>query len=342
MLLPLTGRPNISHKIKNHSAVSQTGQWYDVQVICDGAHIEVWWGAQGSALQKILSTDSATVLEGTYIYFYAQTYTMLHLDNIVVSMADPDLVEFEYNDSNEIEHTGPCFRMRNPAGTDKGSAGRGTYKNASRTFVRQGRQAVRALAWHVGTCRSTWSWNTSASQCYRYGGKPHVYTATVMGTSSTLSWVYQADGQLHREILGTGNSGELFHWAGGRMIGETNSTGTFVRSFVQQPFWDMGGTLAEAPGSNPASASYRYFEPDEHGTPRVLRDQNKAMLAKFEYMPYGELLSTAGVSSSMGYTGMWQSCNSGNLHFSLREYDPDIARWMTRDPLGQENAGHLF
>jgi len=27
---------------------------------------------------------------------------------------------------------------------------------------------------------------------------------------------------------------------------------------------DMGGTLAEAPGSNPATASYRYFEPDEH------------------------------------------------------------------------------
>ncbi len=127
-----------------------------------------------------------------------------------------------------------------------------------------------------------------------------------------------ADGQLHREILGTGNSGELFHWAGGRMIGETNSSGTFVRSFVQQPFWDMGGTLAEAPGSNPATASYRYFEPDEHGTPRVLRDQNKAMLAKFEYMPYGEPLSSAGMPSSMGYTGMWQSCNSCNVHFPLR------------------------
>ncbi|HPO14293.1 MAG TPA: RHS repeat-associated core domain-containing protein [Candidatus Hydrogenedentes bacterium] len=68
--------------------------------------------------------------------------------------------------------------------------------------------------------------------------------------------------------------------------------------------------------------------------PRVLRDQNKAMLAKFEYMPYGEPLSSAGVSSCMGYTGMWQSCNSGNLHFPLREYDPDIARWTTRDPLG--------
>ena len=71
--------------------------------------------------------------------------------------------------------------------------------------------------------------------------------------------------------------------------------------------------------------------------------QAKALVAEVDYTPYGQAYTandTIGVTHR--YTGHdWDA--SANLYFApYRFYNPQLARWMSRDPLGMVDGPNLY
>ncbi|NLV46076.1 MAG: RHS repeat-associated core domain-containing protein, partial [Candidatus Hydrogenedentes bacterium] len=100
--------------------------------------------------------------------------------------------------------------------------------------------------------------------------------------------------------------------------------------------------LASFAGSNPATAEWRYHLTDHLGSVRQLTGQTKAALARYDYAPYGELLRSAGLLLTVGYTGhLWDNA-IGQYYAPFRYYNPQTARWNMRDPLGFVDGPNVY
>lgn len=94
------------------------------------------------------------------------------------------------------------------------------------------------------------------------------------------------------------------------------------------------------------SGSTPYFYTRDHlGSIREMRSTGKkgAVVARFDYDPYGR--STAVISSTLpdfNFTGLYRHAAS-NLDLAVyRAYDPDLGRWLSKDPIGEEGGPNLF
>ncbi len=83
-----------------------------------------------------------------------------------------------------------------------------------------------------------------------------------------------------------------------------------------------------------AGTSAEYFLGDALGSVRQLADANGNVILAKGYEPYGEVLGSAGNSSTAyGYTNEWTD-ESELVYLRARYYDPTTARFMTKDTWG--------
>ncbi|NLV44241.1 MAG: RHS repeat-associated core domain-containing protein, partial [Candidatus Hydrogenedentes bacterium] len=131
-----------------------------------------------------------------------------------------------------------------------------------------------------------------------------------------------------------------FRWSGLEECGEYAGTvGSWTIGALQTGYVPGLATFA---GSNPSTAEWRYHLTDHLGSVRQLSGQTKAALARYDYAPYGELLRSAGLPLTVGYTGhLWDSA-IGQYYAPFRYYNPQTARWNMRDPLGFVDGPNVY
>src|SRR5690606_23697274 len=152
------------------------------------------------------------------------------------------------------------------------------------------------------------------SVTYNYGGDQKRRQRTVGGVSTWYNWGL-GWGVLNEES-GTGS-------------------GTLQKTYI--------GGMAEIAGSTPATGAYSYYATDNLGSPRAVYDQAKALVTELDFTPYGQAYTandTIGITHR--YTGHdWDSATA--LYFApYRFYKPQIARWMSRDPLGMVDGPNVY
>ena len=91
-------------------------------------------------------------------------------------------------------------------------------------------------------------------------------------------------------------------------------------------------------GLRVSSTSY-YYTKDHLGSIREMTDASGTVLARYDYDSWGR--STTMINTNkpdFNFTGLYRHSKS-NLDFATyRAYDPDLGRWLSRDPIA-ENAG---
>lgn len=75
---------------------------------------------------------------------------------------------------------------------------------------------------------------------------------------------------------------------------------------------------------------------------RYVTDANGKLIGTQDYSAYGAIVSRSGVTSQLGYAGMWQHETSGLNLTWYRPYNPRVGRWLSRDPIGEEGGLNLF
>ena len=293
---------------------------YDVQVVADGKHVEVWWGPAGGDLAKVIENDSAVVLGGQRYTFLTTTNTVVRVDNINITTPDTDRTTYTYNNGNEL------LTMVKDSGTT-------TF-----TYDDWGRQVSKIIG------------ANSSVYTYRFGSMLKEINSTIPGEADLVHYTYDAfnkrrevrvteasvvtSDQWYRYDLGFNaiaryDDGDLTDW----VVGTRNQSVTYT-----------GMTpLSEVPGSNPSSGSYRHYVHDHLGSTRALYDGSKVLLARQAYTPYGEqAASKAGVEATYSYTGKPWEEETGLYFFPYRYYSPSAARWAWRDPLGMVDGPNVY
>jgi RHS repeat-associated protein len=110
----------------------------------------------------------------------------------------------------------------------------------------------------------------------------------------------------------------------------------------------IGGLLARSDHSQPPSPYYSahsYYHADGNGNVTMLINASQLMVAKYLYDPYGNTLSMSGSMAALNnyrFSSKEWNNNAGYYYYGRRFYDPNLQRWVNRDPLGEAGGINLY
>jgi RHS repeat-associated protein len=151
-------------------------------------------------------------------------------------------------------------------------------------------------------------------------------TAINNGTASSL-FTYDGLGRrvkIVEETSGTVTSTKQLVWVGADIVEERNASDTVTKRFYPQ-------------GEQIGSTSY-YYTRDHLGSVRELLNSSQTVQARYDYDPYGRTTLVSGTNlSDFQYAGYYLHQPSGDNLTLFRAYDPNTARWLSRDPVDSNN-----
>jgi RHS repeat-associated protein len=164
-----------------------------------------------------------------------------------------------------------------------------------------------------------------AGQTYTWDAKSELISITYTGGASTL-FTYDALGRrigiVEKNSGGTVTSTKQFVWDGTRLAEERNAGNTVTKRFYAQ-------------GEQISGASYFYTR-DHLGSIREMTDSSGNIQARYDYDPYGRVTKISGsTDSDFQYAGYYEHATSGLNLTMFRAYDPNTAKWLSRDPAGE-------
>jgi len=120
---------------------------------------------------------------------------------------------------------------------------------------------------------------------------------------------------------------------------------------------DLSGTLDGAGGiggllarttygqENPGAPTTAFYHADGNGNVTALMYPNQQLAAKYLYDPFGNMLAMSGPLESFNkyrFSSKELDDNSGLYYYGYRFYDPELQRWINRDPANEHGGRNLF
>jgi RHS repeat-associated protein len=121
-----------------------------------------------------------------------------------------------------------------------------------------------------------------------------------------------------------------FLWSANNICEQRDATG----AIIVKRFYTKGVELVN--GSN---AGYYFYTKDHLQSNRELTDSASIIRARYDYDPFGILTESSGdLENDFRFTGFYYHVPSGLSLASFRPYDPQLGRWLSRDPFGELGA----
>jgi RHS repeat-associated protein len=154
------------------------------------------------------------------------------------------------------------------------------------------------------------------------------------------------DAEDRRVARYVGTTGTAYLYDGDLLIQEENmGTATVIRERVYGPGQDH--VVGERVGGTPFA-----IHCDVRSTPYASTDDAGDLVETYDTEPFGKTVATlaAGVSQSLdlriGLHGAWRDPVTGRLFMRARTYDPELGRFLSRDPIGMWgdvlNSGNAY
>src|SRR5438874_5206481 len=100
--------------------------------------------------------------------------------------------------------------------------------------------------------------------------------------------------------------------------------------------------LSYKQGQYVGTTAYSYMR-DHLGSVREMFTGGGTVVARYEYDPYGRSTTVLGTTpTDFNFTGLYLHAKS-NLNLAVyRAYDPDLGRWLNRDPIAEHDGPNLY
>jgi len=106
-----------------------------------------------------------------------------------------------------------------------------------------------------------------------------------------------------------------------------------------------GGRLLARSDMTAVTPSHAYFHADGNRNVTALIDGQQTIVARYVYDPFGNTLSFSGPLATANlyrFASQELHPNSGLIYFGRRFYDPNLQRWINRDPIAEFGGANLF
>ncbi len=108
----------------------------------------------------------------------------------------------------------------------------------------------------------------------------------------------------------------------------------------------IGGLLARSDGYSSGNwTSHNFYFADGNGNITYMLNSSQAMVASYRYDPFGNTISSSGTLANANvyrFSSKEIHANSGMYYYGLRFYDPNLQRWISRDPIAERGGINLY
>jgi RHS repeat-associated protein len=176
------------------------------------------------------------------------------------------------------------------------------------------------------------------------------------GSKLQLNFLYDTQGRRIQKIVSTNSNGNYsaqstnrFVYDGWNLIAVLNPQLALVRSFV----WglDLSGSLQGAGGVggllevNDAVNGVQFAAYDGNGNVAAqVAGASGTTSAQYEYGPFGEGIRATGPMAKANpfrFSTKYQDDETDLLYYGYRYYNTSTGRWISRDPLGEDESANL-
>jgi len=197
-----------------------------------------------------------------------------------------------------------------------GTGNRLTYFNGfTMTYDADGNMRTKISS----TVRDTLDWNVL--------GQLERLSHTTGGTTTITTFGYDGLGRRVRKTVGGTTKRYLVD--GDHVVTELDGSGNRVRDYSYLPGMDRPQSMVQHSGG----AAY-YFAQEEPGHVTRLLNSSGTVVNSYEYGPFGEPQSTyETIAQPLQFMGRERD-EAGYYFVRARYYDPDLARFISEDPIG--------
>jgi RHS repeat-associated protein len=237
-----------------------------------------------------------------------------------------------------------------------------TNNGAITTFSVNSKNELTSVGANSYTYDSNGNLTNPSFLVYDYDAENQLKSVTYPNTQKT-DFVCDGRGRLRKRIEYTWNStfgtwqqtDEVrYVYDGMRVIQERNSSNTPTVAYTRgndmsgsfEGAGGIGGLLARSHGYSAGSwSTHSYYHADGGGNITMLVDGSQATVASYRYDPYGNTISSSG---SLAATNVYRFSskelivNWGLYYYGYRFYDPNLQRWLNRDPIGEFEGINLY
>ncbi|MCZ6659283.1 MAG: RHS domain-containing protein [Gammaproteobacteria bacterium] len=137
-----------------------------------------------------------------------------------------------------------------------------------------------------------------------------------------------------RMDIGSADTTHFVYDQGGRLIGEYDATGTPIAEYVY---------LADQPLAMLRGGAIYYYHTDHLGTPQALSDQDRRLVWRADYTPFGDTMILVNeIENPLRFPGQYFDAETG-LHYNyFRFFDPTTGRYIRPDPIGLAGGVNMF
>ena len=136
-----------------------------------------------------------------------------------------------------------------------------------------------------------------------------------------------------------------FVYDGYKLIEERNAldNNAAVRKYVWQPEAldrDVPLTVYDA-----ASEKTYYYHTNANKNVTELSDESGNIVAHYEYSPFGSLTKATGDyagSNPFRFSSEYNDEETGLVYYNYRYYNPELGRWISRDPIEEQGGYNLY
>jgi RHS repeat-associated protein len=108
----------------------------------------------------------------------------------------------------------------------------------------------------------------------------------------------------------------------------------------------IGGLLARSSGYSRGNfTTNAFYHADAGGNITFLLSSTEGLAARYRYDPFGNQVFAVGSLASANvyrFSSKEIHVNSGMYYYLYRFYDPNLQRWITRDPISEQGGLNLF
>jgi RHS repeat-associated protein len=151
---------------------------------------------------------------------------------------------------------------------------------------------------------------------------------TYPGSGNNTQFSYDPSGRCVKIVEVTGGSTtstKQFVWCDNQLCEERDGSGNATKQFFNG-------------GQKNGTTSY-FYTSDHEGSIREAIDSSSSVQAQYSYSPFGEVTKISeAVPSDFGFSGYYVHGRSGLNMTRFRLYSSALARWLSRDPIGEGSS----
>jgi RHS repeat-associated protein len=160
-------------------------------------------------------------------------------------------------------------------------------------------------------------------------------SVTLPGTGGTVNFKYDPFGRRIEKIAPTTGT-TIYAYDGDYITEELGAGGNLLAHFTQ-------GAGIDEPLAVTGTGGNYFYHADGLGSITSLTDGSGQLAASYVYDSFGKLTASTGtVTNPFQYTAREFDSETGLYYYRARYYDPNIARFLSEDPIGLDGGINFY